>query len=124
MGEAAAETADESVAEAEQPIGHRADVHQLRGKDEQRHREDDVIGIHAVQELLGGRAHVEAGKQQIEDRAGDHGVPDRQAEKGEQRDRHDRDREGTGQAHTPDPTLAGSTASGADPRRACHDCHR
>ena len=83
--QAAAETADDGVAEAQQPVGHRADVHQLGREDEQRHGEDDVVGIHAVEELLGGGAHVEAGEQQIEDRAGDHGMADRQAEKGQAR---------------------------------------
>ena len=90
LRQAAAEAADHGVAEVQQPLGHRADVHQLRREDEQRHGEDDVVGIHAVEQLLGGGAHVEAGEQQIEDRAGDHGVADRQPEEGERGDRDDR----------------------------------
>ena len=80
LRQAAPEAADHGVAEVEQPLGHGADVHELGGEDEQRHREDDVVRVHAVEQLLGGGAHVEAGEQQIEDRAGDHGVADRQAQ--------------------------------------------
>src|SRR3546814_14579545 len=57
LGEPTAEAADEGVAEAQQPVGHGADVHQLRREDEQRHRQDDVVGVHAVEYLLGGGAH-------------------------------------------------------------------
>ncbi len=121
---AAAEPADDGVAEAQQALGHRADVHQLRGQDEQRHGEDDVVGVHAVQELLGGRSHVEPGQQQIEDRAGDHGVPDRQAEEGKRGDRDDRDRERAGEVHTPDPALVGSNSFGALPNSACQESQR
>src|SRR3546814_10415661 len=44
LGEPTAEAAYEGVAEAQQPVGHGADVHQLRREDEQRHRQDDVVG--------------------------------------------------------------------------------
>ena len=124
LRQAAAEAADDRVAEVQQPVGHRADVHQLGGQDEQRHGEDDVVGVHAVEELLGGGAHVEAGKQQIEDRAGDHRMADRQAEEGQRRDRDDREREGAGEVHTPDPALVGSNSSGALPHMACQDSQR
>ena len=52
--------------------------------------------IHAVEQLLGGGAHVEAGEQQIEDRAADHRVADRQPEHAQGDDRHDGEREGAG----------------------------
>ena len=38
LGEAAAEAADQRVAERHEPVGHAADVHELGGQDEQRHR--------------------------------------------------------------------------------------
>ena len=124
LREPAAEAADERVAEAQQPLGHAADVHQLGGEDEQRHGEDDVVGIHAVEELLGGGAHVLAGEEQIEDRAGDHRVADRQAEEGQRRDGDDRERERAGEIHTPEPPWSGSGASGASPRSACQPSQR
>ena len=38
LGEAAAEAADQGVAERQEAVGHAADVHELGGQDEQRHR--------------------------------------------------------------------------------------
>jgi hypothetical protein len=38
VAEAAAEAADQHVAEAQELVGHLADVHQLRREQEQRHR--------------------------------------------------------------------------------------
>ena len=120
MRKPAAKPADQRVAERHQPIGHAADVHELGGEDEQRHGQDHVVGVHAVQQLLGGRPHVEARKQQIEDRACDHRMADRQAEKGQHRHRDDRERERAGEVHTPELALVGSNSSGATPRIACH----
>ena len=54
-----------------------------------RNREQDVAVEQPVEDLLGGGAEVETRQQQIEDRAGDHGMADRQAEGAEQNDRDD-----------------------------------
>jgi hypothetical protein len=124
VGKAAPEPADHSIAEAQQALCHRADVHQLRSQDEQRHREDDVVVVHPVQQLLGRRPHIEPCQQQIEDRAGDHRVPNRQPEEGKYGDRDDRYRERAGEIHTPDPALVGSNSFGALPNTACQDSQR
>ena len=124
LREPAAEAADERVAEGHQPVGHAADVHELGREDEQRHREDDVVRVHAVEQLLGGRAHVLACEQQVEDRARDHRMADRQAEKGERGDRDEREREGACEVHTPELALVGSNSSGATPRKACQASQR
>ena len=86
VAEAAAEAPDQHVAEAQQVVGHLADVHQLGGEQEQRHREQHVAVVQAVEDLLGRGAEVEACEQQIEDRAGDHRIADRQAEQAEAHD--------------------------------------
>ena len=119
LGEAAAEAAHQGVAERHEAVGHAADVHELGGQDEQRYREDDVVGVHAVEQLLCGRSHVQPRQEQVQDRAGDHRMADRQPEKGEGGDRDERDREGACQVHTPELALVGSNSSGATPRMAC-----
>ena len=91
----AAEAAHQHVAEAQQMVRHLADVHQLGREQEQRDREQHVAVVKAVEDLLGGGAEVEAGKQEIEDRARDHRIADRQAEQSEPKD-HDRSQGRTG----------------------------
>jgi hypothetical protein len=122
LGQTAAETPDQRIAEAQQALRHRADIHQLRRQDEERHGEDDVVRVHAVEQLLGGDAEILACQQQVEDRAGDHRMADRQAE---QRQRDDRqDGEGERAGHTPEPALVGSNSSGALPRMAVQPSQR
>src|SRR5204863_9867372 len=87
--ETAAEAADQHEAELQQPVGQAADVHEIRGEDEQRDREQDVAVEQPVENLLGGGAEVEPRQQQIEDRGYDHRMTDRQAERAEQNDRDD-----------------------------------
>ena len=106
MGEAAAEAPHQGVAEMEQALGHRAGVHQFGGEDEQGHGEQDVARVHAVQQLLGGGAHVEAGEPEIEDRAADHGMPDRQAENAQADNREDAEDEGIADVHRAGPGLS------------------
>ena len=93
LGEAAAVAPDERVAPAQQPIHDAAGIHELCGEDEERDREQQVARVHAVQELLGGRPHVEAREIEIQHRARDHRVPDRQAEQAQGDDRQDAERE-------------------------------
>ena len=69
---AAAEAADDRVAELEQPVHDAAGVHELGGEDEQRDREQQLACHHAVQQLLRRGAHVEARHEQPQDRAADH----------------------------------------------------
>ena len=80
LRQSAPEAADQRIAEAQQPFRHAARVHQLGGEDEQRNGEQDVARIHAVEQLLRGRPHVETGEIEVEDRSADHGMADRQAE--------------------------------------------
>ena len=89
VAEPAAEAPDQHVAEAQQVIGHLADVHQLGGEQKQRHGEQHIAAVEPVQDLLGRGAEVETCQEQIEDRAGDHRIADRQAEQAERQDREE-----------------------------------
>ena len=62
MAQPPAEPADRGVAEAQETLRHRPDIHQLGGEQEQRHGEQHIAVIEAVEKLLGGRSHVETGK--------------------------------------------------------------
>ncbi len=116
VAEPAAEPADQHVAEAQKLVRHLADVHQLRREQEQRHREQDVAVVEAVEDLLGRGAEIEARQQEIEDRAGDHRIADRQSEQAEAEDRDDADAEWI--HHSADP--APISMSGGWPRSARH----
>ena len=116
VAEAAAEPADQHVAEAQQLVGHLADVHQLGREQEQRHREQDVAVVEAVQDLLGRGAEIEAGEQQIEDRAGDHRIADRQSEQAEPQDGEDAKSERAGHSADPLPIwMSGGVAAQGAP---------
>jgi len=97
----AAEAADDRVAEAQQPVHDAAGVHELGGQHEQRHRQQQEARVHAVEQLLGRGAHVEAREGQIEDRAADHRVADRQPQQAQRDDGVDRPREGARRVHSP-----------------------
>ena len=99
VAEPAAEAADQGVAEAQQAVGHAADVHQLGRQQEQRNGEQHPAVVEAVQQLLGGDRHVVPGQQHVEHRACDHRMADRQAEDRQARDRPQRQREGAGEVH-------------------------
>ena len=115
--EAALEAADQHVAEPQQVVRHLADVHQLGGEQEQRHREQHIAVVEAVQDLLGGRSHVQPGQQQVQDRGGDHRIADRQSEQAQPKDGVDTNREWAEETgHSADP--APSWISGARPRSA------
>ena len=77
-----------------------------------------VVGVHAVEQLLGGRSHVLPGEQQIEDRPAIIEWPIGSPRKA-RRDRDERQRERACKVHTPELALVGSNSSGATPRMAC-----
>ena len=124
LREPAAIAAHERIAELEQPIHDAAAVHELGGEDEQRHGEEHVARVHAVEQLLGRGPHVEAGDPEVEHRARDHRVPDRQPEQAQRDDGEDGERERTREVHRPEPVLAGSATSTSSPRKRCHSSHR
>ena len=97
VAQPAAKTADQDEAELKQPVGQAADVHQIGGEDEKRDRQQDVAVEQAVEDLLGRGAEIETRQQEIEDRGGDHGVPDRQAERAQEDDGENAD--GKGRRH-------------------------
>ena len=72
--------------------------------------EDDVVGVHPVEQLLRDRSHVKPGQQKIKDRARDHRMADRQSEKRESGDRDERKRERACEIHTPELALVGSNS--------------
>ena len=116
MAEAASETANQHVAKAQELVRHLADVHQLGGEQKERYCEQNVAVVQAVQDLLGRRSQIEVGEQEIEDRAGDHRIADRQSEQAKPQDGADADREGAGAGHSADPLPI--SMSGGWPRSA------
>ena len=120
LGEAAAEAADERVAEVEQPLGHAARVHDLGREDEERHREQDVARVHAVQQLLGGGAHVQAGEPagRGSSRRSSRGRSAGRGSASADDARRCESENGLARLHTPELALVGSNASGAAPARA------
>ena len=124
LGEAAAVAPDERVAEAQQPFRDAADGHELGGEDEQRNGQQHEARVHAVGQLLGGGADIEAGHQKIKHRSPDHGVSDRQPKQSEGDDRHDAEGEGADGIHRPELTLVTSRASGSFPRSRCDRSQR
>jgi hypothetical protein len=115
---------DQRVAESQQPIHDASGVHEFRGEDEQRNGEQQVARVHAIQKLLRGRPHVEPGQPQVEHRAPDHRVPDRQPEQAQGDDRHHGEREWARRIHRPELAFVGSAASGSSPRSRCDSSHR
>ena len=71
----AAEAPDDRVAEAQQPVQDAAGAHERGGEDEQQDGEQQLARHHAVQQLLGRRSHVDAGKEHPEDGATDIAKP-------------------------------------------------
>ncbi len=76
------------------------------------------------EELLGRRAHVEPGEQQIEDRAGDHRMAHRQPEQRQRRDGDDREGERAAMFIRPTLPWSGRTPPAPVPRKACQQSHR
>ncbi len=91
--EAAAKPADKHKTEFQKPIGEASAVHQIRGEDEQRHRQQNVAVEQTVQDLLAGGPKVEARDEQIEHRRADHRQADRQPEQRERDQDDDAQRE-------------------------------
>src|SRR6185295_2552186 len=89
---------------------------ELGGEDEQRNGQQHVARVHAVEKLLGGGAHVEAGEVEVQHRPADHRVPDREPEQAETDDRGDAQGERARRIHRPELTLSGSGAAWALPR--------
>ena len=58
VAEAAAEAADQRLAEAEQAVGDGAGAHEAGGDDEQRHRQENEAVEQAVEALLGDEADI------------------------------------------------------------------
>ena len=112
----AAETTDDRVAEVQQPVHDAAGVHELGGEDEQRDRQQQLAGHHAVQQLLGRRPHVDARQEQPENGPADHRVGDRQSDQAQPDDGEERKRKRAGQVHSPEVALVMSASSGASPR--------
>ena len=82
----------------------------------------DVARVHAVEQLLGGRAHVEPGE--AAGRGSSRAIiawPIGRPRRLSDDDRDDRERERAGELHTPELALVGSNASGALPRSAPPD---
>ena len=63
---------DEDAAEVEDAFADGAGVHQVGRQDEQRHRQQHVAVVQAVEHLLGGQAHVLPLYRQVGDAAGEH----------------------------------------------------
>src|SRR6185437_8585116 len=101
MTETAAEAAHQHVAKAQKVVRHLADVHQLGGKQKQRYRQQHVAVVEAVEYLLSRGSKIEVREQEIEDRAGDHGIADRQSQQAKGKDAANCDRKGT--VHRADP---------------------
>ena len=114
----AAESPDERIAKIQQAIRHAAIVHDLGRQDEQRHGEDDVVGVHAVEQLLGDECPCPRRASEIEDRAAIIDSPMGRPMKASTVMSDERDGERAAKAHTPDVTLVGSWSSGALPQMA------
>ena len=120
MPEPTAQAPDEDEAEAQQPIGEAAGVHQVGREDEQGHREQHVAAVEAVQDLLGRGARVEPGDEQVEDGGADHREADGQSERRERHQHDDAERERRDAHHATRSSLTVSVAAGTLP---CHARH-
>ena len=99
MSQAASEPADQQIGETEHLVGHRAGIHQLGRKDEQRHGEHDEIAVDAIEALARHQADIASRHKEIDDAGREHGVAERHADghPHEEGDEHDLGGEGHGQ---------------------------
>jgi hypothetical protein len=116
VAEATAKATDKHKTELQQAVSQATDVHQVGSQDEQGNSEQDVRIEQPIEDLFGSGAEVETRQQQIQDRAGDHGMADRQAQDAEQNDRDDAAGKRRGHRHSG--SWAGSLSGGFAPRIA------
>ena len=114
VAEATAKATDKHKTELQQAVSQATDVHQVGSQDEQGNSEQDVRIEQPIEDLFGSGAEVETRQQQIQDRAGDHGMADRQAQDAEQNDRDDAAGKRRGHRHSG--SWAGSLSGGFAPR--------
>ncbi len=83
MREASAKAPHERVGEPVEALAQGAGVHHVCREDEHRHGDQHEAAEEAVQDLLGGEAHVLPGRAEIGDAARDHREADGAAQQGD-----------------------------------------